>query len=109
MKSIIHKLILISVLIMVCLHFSCKETSEETASSRSDSPSISKEEIQKHLEELADDKYEGRMPFSRTEGITVEYIKNEFQTCFKAVLPSSQIVFLFGANSFEKMTQAHAI
>lgn len=79
MKSIIHKLILISVLIMVCFHFSCKETSEETASTKTDSPSISKEEIKKHLEELADDKYEGRMPFSRTEGITVEYIKNEFE------------------------------
>lgn len=59
--------IIISILICSCSQVEPKEYK------------ISKTEIQKHLEELSSDKYEGRMPFSRTEGITVEYIKNEFE------------------------------
>ena len=53
--------------------------SENTADAISDN-AISKEEIKKHLEELSSDKYEGRKPFSRTEKITIEYIKNEFES-----------------------------
>lgn len=67
------KIWLCSAIILSLLFCSCSQ--EESKEYK-----ISKSEIQKHLEELASDKYEGRMPFSRTEGITVEYIKNEFES-----------------------------
>jgi len=81
MKSLFHTLKILSGATLLCLQIACTETQSGTTSSKqTGGPQISKDEIKKHLEELASDKYEGRMPFSRTEGITVAYIKDQFES-----------------------------
>lgn len=76
--------LLLGLWVFVILVSSC---ADQAATSNS-TATISKDEIKKHLEELSSDKYEGRKPFSRTEGITVEYIKNEFEAM--GLLPANK-------------------
>ncbi len=66
--------------LIICFSLGCTESATKTNNDGTAQNQISKEEIKRHLEELSSDKYEGRKPFSRTEGITIEYIKNEFES-----------------------------
>jgi len=86
MKVLLHAIkLILGFWVSVIMVSSCAEPVTTTVKS---GPTISKEEIKKHLEELSSDKYEGRKPFSRTEGITVEYIKNEFESM--GLLPANK-------------------
>ena len=69
-----------------CLIFSvaCEpnKTAQESSSAIPDSASlkaIDAEGLAKHIEMLASDEFEGRMPFSAGEEKTIEYLKNGFE------------------------------
>lgn len=71
------KLIFIGLIIgCIGLWSSCKNATESTPLPQID---INGETIKKHLQELSDDKYTGRMPCTEGENLTVAYLEKELK------------------------------
>ena len=63
-----------NILLLAVLSVSCSSVKDNSGES-----AIQYKNIEKHIAELSSDRYQGRMPLSATEGITVDYIAGQMR------------------------------
>ena len=63
-----------NILLLAILSMSCS-----SIKTKSGEDAIQYKNIEKHIAELSSDRYQGRMPLSATEGITVDYIAGQMK------------------------------